>query len=397
VILREGRSVNVFRDGRRVNTYRDSRQVGGGTTSTTVPVGPTVSQVYLGARIQGSYQNTNRGATTANDAPTALADAHPNPYDTFVGRNSNTLPGAMGGKNLCGINWGGSFAAWPPTAFNQTLGNLVRTNGMFTEGGLSLSASALQDVLAVTASPGSTAANRALSYLGTYFTGIKTFSYPIIWRPLWEMNGTWYPWGRPGGSGGSVISDADYIQIWQNLWHICADVMAGVTIGSFTGTSTGNISFWWCANWWQQSAGVSAAPRFPGEAYLDWVGCDAYVTGPNYETPEAWMDWTYNQLRSLAPNKPIYIGEWGVNEALTGGTKAGFFSDMLTRWLPLRPWLKGLSYYEYDADFPNNHIETSENSRAAFAAAVQSPRFLSAPAASHTAGSKLPIPAMIPA
>ena len=350
----------------------------------TTPTG----NIYWGARIDGQFYLDHYGSGNAVDAPFANSTVN---WDLFE---------AHAGKKVSAIHWGGGGRAWPPTTFDITAANNCRTRGAFSNYSFSTSAQGINSIIAKDGT--------AQSYLTTLFTDIKSWGYPLMMRPFWEMNGAWYPWGRPGGSGASTVSDAQYRTLWQNLWQACADVMngSGTAWVAPAGTHTGNVSFFWCPNIIDLPSVPDPSPRFPGTAYVDWLGWDGYAYSGTYKSPSTRFDSTYTTLQALEPNKPYAIGEMGVDPTIGSPGKAAWVTDFLGTWLPAHPKIRYFSWFNEYGGIPLPHIEVGDGNvydstaLTAFHDGIQSTYFKANPVTDVTfpkanpAGSlnKVPIP-----
>lgn len=185
----------------------------------------------------------------------------------------------------------------------------------------------------------------------------KSYGGPVLFRPFWEMNGSWYPWGN----GNTPV--ATYIAAWRHM-H---DVMS---------TIAPNISWVWCPNYYFPNAGTDPAPWYPGDAYVDWTGFDAYNRGTNPIGAEGWksvaqvFDTIYNRVAQIAPSKPILVGEPASTEK--GGSKAAWTSELLSQ-LPTRyPKVRGLVWFNWADEGWDWPIESSPAAQAAFKTGIAS-------------------------
>lgn len=142
--------------------------------------------------------------------------------------------------------------------------------------------------------------------------------YGLHWAYLrlgWEMDGGWYPWGAPQGSG----KEASYAGCFRRVVQVMRQTQPA-----------NQWKFVWnpTTAWWD-AAYLSAV--WPGDAYVDIVGLDVYdqswVAGtyPYASSCDtacrlaaqqtAWNDysWKLNTLRNFgkAHGKPMAIPEWG--------------------------------------------------------------------------------------
>ena len=85
-----------------------------------------------------------------------------------------------------------------------------------------------------------------------------------------------------------------------------------------------------------------------------------------------------DELLSLAPSKPIMIGETGSTDV--GGAKAGWISDLLGSQLPATfPRIKAINWFNWNIEEGGGRrewqIESSPSAQAAFAKAISSPYY----------------------
>jgi hypothetical protein len=137
----------------------------------------------------------------------------------------------------------------------------------------------------------------------TWFQACASQNYPIFLRPMSEMNGSW-TWPNGGTAlqwGGNPQS---YKWAWQRMYNIAQAAGA-------TGT---NQIFVWSPDVNPGASGVT--PRnltlyYPGEQYVDWVGCSCYAWTPGVSSFESLLS-TWYSLYSA--NKPLMISEGGSQE-----------------------------------------------------------------------------------
>ncbi len=147
------------------------------------------------------------------------------------------------------------------------------------------------------------------SYIDTWANGLHNYGQPVLLSFAHEMQGDWYPWGY--GVNGNTA--ADYISAYRHVHD------------RFTAAGATNVRWVWTVD--ADDAGSSRPPAttfYPGDAYTDWLGVDAY----NWGTSQSWSSWrsladvlsnTYQEFTQLNATKPILLSEWGSTEA--GGSK----------------------------------------------------------------------------
>ncbi len=154
------------------------------------------------------------------------------------------------------------------------------------------------------------------AYLREWGSALAKWGHPILLRFGHEMNENWYPWGR----GNSTNTPADFIDAWRHV-H---DVLAG--------GGADNVVWVWSPNA-PKCPSDQIAEYYPGQKYVDVVSLDGY----NWGTSKPWSGWTnpedifglgLQQLRTLAPDKPVIIGETSSSE--DGGSKAAWNRSLVS-------------------------------------------------------------------
>jgi hypothetical protein len=205
-------------------------------------------------------------------------------------------------------------------------------------------------------------------YIKQWALGAKSWGHPFFMRFDWEMNGNWqFPWSEQLNGNQS----GDYIRAWRHVHDIF--VQNGVT----------NVTWVWCPNISGLTT-LTMASLYPGDAYVDWTCLDGY----NKES--TWMpfhtvftgsgvNWVYNsyqEILTVAPTKPLMLGETASLEAGDGGAqKAAWINDALTVQLPTHfPKIKAVVWFNWDDGNPayTFPIESSPSSMSAFANAIKS-------------------------
>ena len=134
--------------------------------------------------------------------------------------------------------------------------------------------------------------------LAAYDAAVVAYHKPVFIRLDWEMNGSWYPdWSQP------AVSPSAYVASWQHVWTIFHD--AGVT----------NASFVWCPNV-GDFGGVPWTDWYPGPAYVDWVGMDAYPKPSNltgYVSGAGGLDAFAQYAQQIG--KPAMLAEWAPGDS----------------------------------------------------------------------------------
>jgi Glycosyl hydrolase family 26 len=198
------------------------------------------------------------------------------------------------------------------------------------------------------------------SYFKTWATAVKNYGYPMFFRWEWEMNGTWFQWGKEAAENPTL-----YKEVWWHLHKL------------FEEQGAANITWVWCPNL-SFTGSTSLTSLYPGDEYVDWTCLDGYNFGTNPAQPDSWKSFStlyktsYEELLSLAPSKPIMIGEMASTEY--GGEKSAWITDAIGTQIPKNfPNIKAVVWYnKWDGgrDWP---IETSASAQTAFKNAIAAP------------------------
>jgi hypothetical protein len=276
-----------------------------------------------------------------------------------------------GGRTVSMINTGQNWADFDLPTMEKAI-----ANGIVPLVTMNLQGTTLAEVIS----------GRQDSRIRAWATAAREFGYPFLFRPWWEVNGTWYPWGR----------SPEYIAAWRHFHDVVEEV--GAT----------NVTWAWIVNtvWYEPQS--KPAPWYPGNEYVDWVGMDAYNWGKNPVQPDRWVNAeesiqpTLNELEAIAPGKPVCICESASTEYGEGGpnqTKATWIHEMLTQYLPAHPEIQAYLWFNWNVekdggtpgarfDWP---IESSPASEVAFREGISNPMYL--PRAPHlTKLTKVPPP-----
>ncbi|MCF2446750.1 glycoside hydrolase family 26 protein [Dyadobacter sp. CY345] len=126
-----------------------------------------------------------------------------------------------------------------------------------------------------------------LEKVGAALKELKNAGVIVLWRPLHEVNGSWFWWGVNNTK--QPTNQADYQMLWKDMHDTFTnefglDNLLWVYSPSAPGT-------------WVPPVDV----MFPGEAYVDLVGTDQYSITPDFKD--------YDVLKKL--NKIVVNGEIG--------------------------------------------------------------------------------------
>jgi len=312
-----------------------------------------------------------RSAVTSRIYWGALVDGQPPTTASLQSNGVFAAFEARAHKSMAILHWGqpwqinGSYVPFQTAYFNNTRQHgsipLLDWNSYAMGGGpiqpdfeLSVISSGLHD-----------------SYIRKWAQDAKAWGHPFFLRFDPEMNGNWNPWSETVNDNAA----GQYVQMWRHVHDI------------FTSVGVHNVTWVWCPNI-DSGTMMPMPPLYPGDAYVDWTCTDGYNKQIDWRsfntvftgTGISWLVNTYQELLSLAPNKPIMIGETASLEAGDGGAKkAAWITDAFT--VQLRdhlPAIKAVVWFNWDdnsPDYATLPIESSLASTTAFANAIGSGYF----------------------
>jgi hypothetical protein len=193
------------------------------------------------------------------------------------------------------------------------------------------------------------------AYIRDWAIGAARWGSTIYLRPMHEMNGDWYSWGR--GVNGNTPDD--FVLAWRHIHDI------------FTAEGAKNVRWVWSPNV-RYGGRYPLANLYPGDAYVDWVGLDGYNWGsdPHLGRP-IWQSFSeifatsYDEItQRVAPGKPVMVAEVACTEH--GGNKADWIRQTFDVELPLYPQIQAVIWFN-QADGPSDfRIDSSPGALAAF-------------------------------
>ena len=310
------------------------------TTASTAAC-PSNSRIFWGAWIEGQQTySALYGGTWGNVPWDSTTWAR---YEQNVGKDPSI------------VHWGAS-TFWTHN-FNYWAGtlNLVQNAGALN----------LIDVDTGSTALSSIANGSEDSAIQTWAQQAKAYGKPFFLRFNWEMNGGWFSWGT---TSSNQNTPADYVAAWRHIHDIFA--AAGAT----------NVTWVWCPNV-EYSGSVPYAQLYPGNAYVDWTCLDGYNKASNSTSFSNLYGQSYSDLLTIAPTKPIMIGEIGSLE-YGAGAKAAWITDMLDQLPTNFPQVKALVWFNWrcsdNGTWHDFEVESSASSQAAFGAGIASPYYAAA-------------------
>jgi Glycosyl hydrolase family 26 len=352
---------------------------GGAPGPSTSPAEPGDTEAPRAVAPTGPAATTPAGATPTAATPTAAAPtADPTPRPTPKPTPTPTPPPATGAKLVFGA-WAGQ--PWDPSSLNAFANKIggqpalyltyVSWNRTFHKEDEQAIAN-LGAAHVVTweprddsscYTPRSIANGDHDAFVRAWAKGAASWGKTIYLRPMHEMNGDWYCWGRGWGSN----TAADLVNAWRHLHDI------------FDQEGATKVKWVWCPNV-RYGSEYPISDIYPGSAYVDWTCLDGYNWGtdPHLGQP-AWQSFatiygsTYNQVLDLAPSKPMMIGEMASTEH--GGDKAAWITKTYLTDIPKYSAIKAVVWFNQADGNSDFRINSSADSLAAFKQVYESAKW----------------------
>lgn len=220
------------------------------------------------------------------------------------------------------------------------------------------------------------------AYIDKWADAAHAFGQPMIVVFGNEMNGDWFPWS--GWYYGANKPVPGMPNEWQGPETYKAAYRHVVDRVRARGAS--NIKWMFHTNNYSYPLDTwNFAPAYyPGADYVDWLGMSVY--GQQFKD-EPWaaipplVDWPYQEICRLDPNKPVMIAEWGTAEFPHSGNKGQWIKEGLDDFRTRYPRIKAAVYWHerwqnQDQSYSNLHINSSVESLNAYRAGVANPYWL---------------------
>ncbi len=159
-----------------------------------------------------------------------------------------------------------------------------------------------------------------LASIAAYLKLLSDANIPVLWRPFHEASGQWFWWGKSASS---------HVAMWQYMFDY------------FKEYGLNNLIWVWTSQ-------VGDDDWYPGDEYVDIVGCDLYGDAT------ASCVSSYTTLSDTYPNKIITLSECGYSE-YTSSRVASISSQWTSgaQWSWFMPWYDntGATFEHADDDW----------------------------------------------
>lgn len=152
------------------------------------------------------------------------------------------------------------------------------------------------------------------SYIDQWADAAREFGKPFIVSFGNEMNGDWFPWS-------GIYYGADEWNEERQNWQGPETFKSAFryVVDRVRGRGANNVKWMFHTNNYAYPMDTwNFAPAYyPGSDYVDWLGMSVYgqqfKDEPNPDIASL-VDWPYQELCGLDPNKPVMIAEWGTGD-----------------------------------------------------------------------------------
>ena len=225
------------------------------------------------------------------------------------------------------------------------------------------------------------------AYIDKWADAARDFGHPIIVVFGVEMNGTWFPWS------GAYYGGAQWVPEYNN-WKGPETFRRAYryVVDRVRARHASNIKWMFHTNNYPYPYETwnSAAAYYPGSDYVDWLGLSVYgqqyKDEPNPDIPSL-VDWPYQEMSRLDPNKPIMIAEWATGEFPLAAAppsamhKPAWIKQGLELFRTRYPRIKGALYWHErwqnaDGSYSNLRVNSSVESLRAYRSGVAHPDWL---------------------
>lgn len=216
-------------------------------------------------------------------------------------------------------------------------------------------------------------------YIDDWADAARDFGKPMIVSFGDEMNGDWFPWS------GAYYGGAKPVAGRPNEWEGPEFFKRAFRYVVERVRARGAHNIQWLFQTNNYSSPVdkwnSAPAYYPGSDCVDWLGLSVY--GQQF-ADEPWsnflplIDWPYQEMAAIDPQKPIMITEWAAGEFPNSGDKAKWIGEAFEIMRTKLPRLKAAVYWHErwqndDQTYSNLHLNSSPEALAAYRKGVADP------------------------
>jgi beta-mannanase len=224
------------------------------------------------------------------------------------------------------------------------------------------------------------------SYIDQWAEQAKAYGGPILVSWGLEMNGTWFPWSGCFYGGSKPIPNThpqkfEGPELYKKAYRYVVDRVRSHHVT--------NIQWVFHANNYSypEDPWNLVAQYYPGKNYVDWLALSVYGRQFDYEhdvTFKDSMDYPYQEICQLDPDKPVMLAEWGIGDFGNPQKKADWITEALEAMSTKYPRLKAAVFWHErwqnsDETYSNLRVNSSPESLAAYKKGISEPFWLSTP------------------
>jgi beta-mannanase len=219
------------------------------------------------------------------------------------------------------------------------------------------------------------------AYIDKWADAAREFGHPMIVAFGDEMNGDWFPWSGAYYGGNEWDTAHDNWKGPETFRTAYRYVVDRVRARGAT-----NIQWMFHTNNYSYPYDIwnLASAYYPGAGYVDWLGLSVYgqqFKDEPWANVESLIDWPYQEMCSLDPNKPIIIAEWAAGEFPGSGNKPAWIKEGLELFRSRYPRIKAAVYWHerwqnLDQSYSNLRVNSSVESLNEYRRGVANPAWL---------------------
>jgi beta-mannanase len=226
------------------------------------------------------------------------------------------------------------------------------------------------------------------AYIDKWADAAREFGKPMVVAFGVEMNGDWFPWSGwyYGADNWIDLNDDANPEAgeWEGPDHFKRAYRHVVDRVRARGVS--NIKWMFHTNNYSYPLDTwnFAAAYYPGSDYVDWLGLSVYgqqFKDEPWASVQSLVDWPYEEMCRLDPNKPVMIAEWATGEFPHSGNKAEWIRQGLELFRTRYPRVKAAIYWHErwqnaDQTYSNLRVNSSVESLNAYREGVAHPDWI---------------------
>ncbi|MDR3630295.1 MAG: glycosyl hydrolase [Desulfocapsaceae bacterium] len=225
------------------------------------------------------------------------------------------------------------------------------------------------------------------AYIDKWAEDARDCGKPLLVAWGIEMNGTWFPWSGYYYGGGqkdllNPPNDPLGPKIYKEAYRYVVNRVRAKGVKNIQWVFHVNNQSYPPEGTWNRYASY-----YPGADYVDVLALSVYGKISKYMGWGSFSDvfrLAYEELRKVAPNKPLIVAEWGIGEYPQDGNKAEWIKNAFQDFQERFPQVKAAVFWHErwqnkDESYSNLRVNSSPEALSAYREGVSNPRWLSLP------------------